>query len=328
MSTSSNESKQRFQIIAGIIIGILLIVVAVLIVNNVSKGNKNRELGMELSEAQQLNDELQVEFENALAELDKYKGENEELNLLIEQQQDELGVQRDRIQSLIQDSNDLKEARRQLTKLIAQRDQYLAELTRLKEENEMLTQENQQLSSEKANLTANLETSQAKNQELSSAKAALTSEKESLEAERKRLSRKVNKASVIKLTSINVTGQMDKGDGKWKDRNKADKINRLLICFDMEANEITEEGTEEFYVRIINPQGETLAMENLGSGVMVSSETQQKLRYTSIKEVKYDKQAGQACTAWAPGLSFQEGTYDIEIYNKGFLAGKTTYELK
>jgi type II secretory pathway pseudopilin PulG len=328
MSTSSNESKQRFQIIAGIIIGILLIVVAILIVNNFSKGKKNRQLGVELNEAQQLNDELQMEFENALAELDKYKGDNEELNLLVDQQQEELSAQRDRIEILIKDSNNLKEARRQLSKLIEQRDQYLAELTKLKEENEMLTQENQQLSSEKASLTANLESSQAKNQELSSAKAALTSEKESLEEERRRLSKKVNRASVIELSNIDVTGQINKGGGKWKDKDKADKINRLKICFDMEANDSTEEDVEQFFVRIINPQGETLAMENMGSGVMVNAQTQQKVRYTSVKEVKYNNQAGQACTTWAPGLPFQEGTYDIEIYNKGFLAGKTTYELK
>jgi hypothetical protein len=142
------------------------------------------------------------------------------------------------------------------------------------------------------------------------------------------LSEKVNRASVIQTTAIRTNGQIDKGEGKWKDNDKAKKIARLLICFDIEANPIAENSSETFYLRIINPQGETLAIENMGSGVLTRKEDNQKVRYTAVETVDYNQQESEVCMAWAPGISFQEGLYQIEVYTKGFLAGKTSYQLK
>jgi len=31
---------------------------------------------------------------------------------------------------------------------------------------------------------------------------------------------------------------------------------------------------------------------------------------------------------WEPNTEFQQGEYKVEVYNKGFLAGKGSFELK
>ncbi len=323
-----SDKNQRNLIISGVIIAILLIVIAFLVINNYSKGRENEVLTVELDEAQKLNQELETEYQNALDELEQLKGDNEQLNLVIEQQQEEITAQKERIARLISESNKLKEAKAELQKLRVQREQYVAEIERLKEENEQLQQANEELTQAKTNLEEQVASSEEEKQQLSRAKAELTTEKEKLESEKEALTKKVTFASTIKVSNIEVSPEMDKGDGKYKERRKADKVDRLKICFDVGANKVAEKGSEQFYLRIINPQGQTLAIEELGSGVMTNKATQQKVRYTSIKEVNYNQEEANTCTVWSPNVPFQEGKYDIEVYNKGYLAGRTAIELK
>jgi len=79
---------------------------------------------------------------------------------------------------------------------------------------------------------------------------------------------------------------------------------------------------------VINPTGETQALENLGSGVLVNQANSEEIKYTSLKGVKYENNAQNTCMNWQPNIPFQEGTYTVEIYNKGYLAGTTTFKLK
>ena len=122
------------------------------------------------------------------------------------------------------------------------------------------------------------------NNELSTAKAALVSEKESLENEKSALSKKVNYASVIKVADVSATGWKNKQSGKPKKKSYAKNVEYLKICFDATANEITDAGMEQFYVRIINPIGETLAVEDLGSGITTNTKTGEEIRFTKVKE--------------------------------------------
>lgn len=325
---NTGDPLKRFQITAGIILAILLIIIGILVVNTLNKDNENERLSNELEESLQISQELRVEYDSALVKLDAIELENEDLKLIISENKAMLGAQKARIESLIQNSRDLTEARIQLKALIAQKEKFLNELKKLQEENEELTTANENLNEEKKKLSSNLEESRTKNKELTSEKNKLADDKEKLTAEKDKLSEKVNRASVIQTTAIRTNGQIDKGEGKWKDNDKAKKIARLLICFDIEANPIAENSSETFYLRIINPQGETLAIENMGSGVLTRKEDNQKVRYTAVETVDYNQQESEVCMAWAPGISFQEGLYQIEVYNKGFLAGKTSYQLK
>ncbi len=324
----SKETMQRLLIIAGIAIVILLGVTIFLVVNSYQQGEKLTQQNVELNEAKQLADELELEYETALEELEQYKGENEELNMLIEQQQEEITLQKDKIASLIRDGKDLKEARRQINRLVAQRDEYLAEVQRLKEENELLAAENEQLNMEKMTLTDSLNTRKSQNEELASAKAALVSEKEQLESQNDQLARKVNIASVVKVENVEIVPEMIKKSGKVKEKKKAEKVDRIRICFEAIANKVADQGTEKFFIRIISPQGTTIAIEDLGSGVMTNNASQEKIRFTKVKEVEYANDNLDACTIWEQSNPMTEGIYEVEIYNKGYLAGTGSFKLK
>ena len=71
-----------------------------------------------------------------------------------------------------------------------------------------------------------------------------------------------------------------------------------------------------------------MAVESMGSGIFVNNATGERSRYTMIKEVDYDQDEQRLCMVWAPNTAFQEGNYEVEIYNKGHLAGNSAFRLK
>ena len=93
-------------------------------------------------------------------------------------------------------------------------------------------------------------------------------------------------------------------------------------------NEVVKPGIEQFFVRVVNPNGETLAIEDLGSGVIQHAITGEDVRYTQFAETEYNNEEQELCLLWAPSLAFQAGKYDVEVYNKGFLCGKSSFALK
>jgi len=82
------------------------------------------------------------------------------------------------------------------------------------------------------------------------------------------------------------------------------------------------------FVALITNTVSSIAVDDSGSGVFTNSASGDQLRYTMAKEFDYDQKAEQLCTTWAPGDGFGKGNYEVEIYNKGYLAGSTSFRLK
>jgi hypothetical protein len=281
-----------------------------------------------LTESERLKVELEKQYYQALQDLEKQRTDNKMLNEQIDSMKSDLKVQKDRIQRMLGDSKNLVNARKEMANLKSQVDGYLAEIGKLKTENEALVASNNTLTEEKKSLTMNLEEQKKVNDDLTNVKAVLTSEKEKLTSENTNLTKKVNIASVVKVNNIDVSGFMVKGSGKEVERNKAKRIDGIKICFDIAENNVADPGVEQFYVRIINPAGETQALENLGSGTLVNQANNEQIKYTSLKGVKYENAAQNTCMNWQPNIPFQEGKYTVEVYNKGYLAGSNTFTLK
>ena len=326
--SGSDNSKQRIIAIAAVVIIALLGVNIFLLVNKAKQARLNEGLTAQLDESEQLKAELEKQYYEALSELEGMRGSNEELNALIEQQKEDLKAQKDQIESLLRDKRNLAAARQKIKELNAQVEQYLAEINQLRSENEQLAAQNTELSEVKDSLSSELSTQLATNEELSTAQAALVSEKQALEEEASDLSYKVTMASVVKVNEFDMTGLKIRKNGKRAKKRFAKNIDELEVCFNTTVNEVAEPGVEEFFVRIVNALGETLAIENMGSGTLVNQASGEQVRYTQVKEVNYNRNANTLCMVWAPNQPFQEGEYVVEVYNKGHLAGSSTFELK
>lgn len=263
-----------------------------------------------------------------MASLEEQKGSNVELNNVIDAQKEELKVQKDKIAGLLGSSRDLKKARQEISNLNAKVSGYLSEINTLRNDKELLAAANQQLENDKATLSTKVKEVEDNVAQLSTEKAMLTSQKEELETTKQTLTKKVNIASAIRIQNVKVEGFKVRSSGKESKRSKAKNIDRLKICFDALANSVVPSGDEKFFIRIINPIGETIAVEENGGGVLKNNLTNEDVRYTKTAEIDYKNDDTNACTTWDSATDLQKGEYLVEIYNKGYLVGKSSYKLK
>mgnify|MGYP000282733000 CR=1 FL=1 len=217
----------------------------------------------ELEESFQLKAELELEYNNALSDLEDLKGINEEMDAVIKVQEEKLEEQKGKITGLLKNKSQLKKARAEIKKLKVQVEQYLAEVKDLKSQNEQLAEQNGALILDKESLTKDLQEQLSENAQLDEARAVLVSQRDNLAAT-------VHFASVIKVDDIEITGVKTRPRGKYVSRKSAKSIDQLRVCFTTDANEIVEPNLERFYVRIVNPVGETMAIEELCSGKIKS----------------------------------------------------------
>ncbi|HKK87297.1 MAG TPA: hypothetical protein VJ917_00520, partial [Saprospiraceae bacterium] len=113
-----------------------------------------------------------------------------------------------------------------------------------------------------------------------------------------------------------------RGSGKQVEKAKADKIELVEVCFNTTKNFATPKGKELFHVRIMNPEGQTLAVESTGSGTINDVVSGKKMRYTTSTTIDYQQENQQVCVDWKPNSALRAGRYEALIYNKGYLTGK------
>ncbi len=302
----------------GIALGLLLLLSIWLLVSKSRANSQLEATSIELNEQKQAFADLEVQFNEAKTQLEEQKGINAELDAKINEQLQQLEEKKNQVAGLIRENKNYKGA---MAEFNAQKTQYLTEIDQLKEQLGIVTQENTAL---KTSLTE----TQTRLEEEGSAKAALISEKTQLETERTELTKKVDIASAVKVNTITVKPVDVRKSGKEKEKASAKKVERLNICFTTEANEVVPAGEETFYFTIIDPTGATLAIEDLGSGISKEKKTDTEFRYTISQTVAYDNQPTNVCAAWQPGQNFAKGKYSVQIYNKGYLVGSSSFNLK
>lgn len=320
------KSPTRSQFNIAVIVGVFLaIAVGVLTYYNVQQNKEltayqQREndaldsIYTENAETASMRTEMESAYENAIAELESLKGTNAELNNQIEAQQKELADQKDKIAVLLKDRQQLGKARKAIDSMKVEIAGYLADIEKIKAENAELANSNQQL-------TTNLQTKEVENAQLNETKAILVSQNENL-------TRTVKIGSVIKVKDVHTDALKVRSNGKVKEKSSAKQVDQLKICFTTVANDVAQPGTEEFQVRIVNPRGETMAQEALGSGTIYDEKTGEEVRFTQTAQLDFNQDEQNVCMTWNPTGKFDSGTYNIEIYNKGHLAGKGSFKLK
>jgi regulator of replication initiation timing len=323
--TPDGNSQKRLTTIMGVAIAALLGLCVYLLVSKYNTSNRLEATTMELTQQKEAFTELDAKYNEAVTQLEQQKGINAELDAKINQQLAELEGQKNQIAGLIRDKKDYKGA---IAGLERQKNEYLAQIDELKKQVGILTESNTQLTSQNQQLSTSLTETQGKLQEESTAKAALVSEKTTLESERNQLSKKVDIASAIRVKNITTKGVDVRSNGKERTKSKAKKVDKLNICFTTEANEVVPAGEEVFYLRIVDPTGAPLIIESLGSGVAQNKRAEEEVRYTTTATCNYSNGETNVCGAWQPGQNFVKGKYAIEIYNKGYLVGTSSFNLK
>ncbi len=282
----------------------------------------------EYLELDQVNTELNFNYEAKLEELEKLRGDNTELNTKIDAQKGELAKQKRKITGLIWTEKELGKARQAMAELNSQANGYIAEISKLKQENLKLQTQNTELNAQNVTLTEEVAVNEERIADLDSAKSVLVSQKEELVMENDDLATQVDMAEAIKINYIDAKGYDVGDDGSVKAKSRAKKVELLRSCFTTETNLVTEAGEKEFFVTYIAPSGEILYVEDLGSGMLTNKLNGQKVKYTASGIIDYNNEDLKACLDWRPNFKLAKGTYQVEMYNNGFQVGKGSFVLK
>jgi myosin heavy subunit len=236
---------------------------------------------------------LETELTAVKADLDKFKGYSVELDSLLADARSQLAAKEKRIAALSKDSKKLKELQKELEELKKMRDNLLEQVDRLVQENNLLRKENQEFQATISNL----------------------------KLVKSDLEKKVESGSVLTANNVLMIGYKEKSSGKKSPTVIAKKTDLIDVCFDLMQNRIAPTGSKEVYLRIISPEGATLAIQSLGSGTFKEKESGQENLFTAKKTIEYDGTTKNHCISWKPNMPFASGKYKAEVYVDGYLAG-------
>ncbi len=310
-----------------IILGVLLLGAIALNVYLIWDRSQNKEtihtLGNTVAHGDSLNKALDTQYKEALKELEGQKTSNGELTARIEEQKAQLEAKRIEISKMIKSSGGNKQAlaaaEARISEMKSQNDGFLAEIAKLKEE--------------KAGLEKNVTDLNVKVDEhvktiveKESAIKAKSDEVEELQTQKKALDAKVEIGSVLKVTNAKVTPMRARRNGKDEDVSIAKNCEKVKVEFDVIENQVTKPGENYFLCKITNPRGETLFAEASGSG-QFKDKTGTDVRFTMFKAFNYTNDAPHIAIEWKD-KKFEPGTYNVEIYNKGYNVGKSSFTLK
>ncbi len=251
--------------------------------------------------------DVQNSFDASLARLDSMSTVNTSLQSQLADKNTEIAKTKAEIRSILNKKNataaELSRAKTLIASLNEKISSMEQEVARLTTENQTLNNDKVVLTQEKQKLTEDLTTT--------------TTAKVELE-------KKVDVASTLNASNIVITPINVKNNGKEKVSSTAKRVDKLVVSFDV-MNRIAQSGSTDVYVLVIGPDGKAI---NTGSETFTTREEGDKA-YTAKLPVDLETAKTKNVEfAFAPGSSFMQGSYTIQIYQNGFLIGQGTRELK
>jgi hypothetical protein len=254
--------------------------------------------------------DIQKSFDGSLARLDSMGTVNTSLESKLKDRNSQIAKTKNEIRSILNKKNATASELAKAKNLIADLN---GKITNMEQEVARLTQENQSLNQDKVALTAD--------------KEKLTTDLTTTTTAKVELEKKVDVASTLNASNIAITAIDVKKNGKEKVTTTAKRVDKLMISFDVN-NRIIQTGTTDVYVLVIGPDGKPISAQTLGSGTFTTREEGDKA-FTAKVPVDLETSKNKNVEfAFAPGQTFQKGSYTIQIYQNGFKIGEGTRELK
>ena len=254
--------------------------------------------------------DIQKSFDGSLARLDSLGTVNTSLENKLKDKTSEIAKTKSQIRSILNKKNATASELAKAKTLIADLN---TKITGMETEIARLTQENQSLTADKVALTAD--------------KEKLTTDLNTTTVAKQELEKKVDVASTLNASNIAITAIKIKKNGKEKITTTAKRVDKLMISFDVN-NRIIQSGMTDVYVCVIGPDGKPVTTEKLGSGTFTTREEGDK-PFTAKLPVDLETAKNKNVEfAFAPGTSFQQGNYTIQIYQNGFKIGEGVRSLK
>jgi predicted RNase H-like nuclease (RuvC/YqgF family) len=219
---------------------------------------------------------------------------------------------------------ELEEERVKIEKLIAQVEKskgdvasltrYKNDYRRLKRDMDNLMRENKDLKAKNASLTT----------ERDSTRIALEESRryaDTLVNQNTNLSKTVEKASKLTIVNLKTESFKERSSGKLVSTEKASRVDKLRISFTIAANEVAKAGNKMYYVQVIDSKNNVLGekkTESFGSYT---------LTYSFVTNAAYSNKTMNVSEVLA-GKDFVKGTYFVNVFDKDQLVANSSFTLK
>ncbi len=220
---------------------------------------------------------------------------------------DELIAERDKVIKLIAE---LDKSKGDVKSLAKYRDQYRAlekKMAGLMKEVAMLKQANADLTTERDSTVVALGRAQTFN--------------DTLVIQNENLAKAVEKGSTVSVMNLRTQGIKERNSGKQIVTDKARRADKLKVCFSLAANTLAKSGSRNYYIQIIDSKNNVLGEKKTETFGEMS------LTYSFITTVPYENKSVDVCELIA-GSDFEKGTYFVNIFDKGTLVSKTSFDLR
>ncbi len=263
-------------------------------------------------EKENLNNEYQsvmAELDEKKADLEKLRGQNDEMDKKIDEQQKMIDDEKAQLEEQYKQNTitaaELSAARKKIN-------EYQVSIANLQQRVTEVEGQNKQLSYEKdsfyTGLTAEKEVT-----------AKLTTVADSL-------GRKVDAGSLLQIAKVNVEAIKKKNNGDEVVVEKLKSMDMLKVSFETGINKVIDPGSLNLYVRIINPRGETIAVDEQGSGVIPETASDKPVKYTKKQTIQYNQTNKKVVFYWTRYIT-DPGLYRVEVYQSGKVIGKGSVRL-
>lgn len=290
---------------------IVIIVVVILLLLIAFMGylylNKTSEVEGLVIEKEQIRNDLQSELDALLLDHNQIKKEYGILSDTLASRDSLIQANAKEIKNLLNYKWDYYQIKKKLDQLREVAKGYVKQM-------DSLYTVNQELKEENTRIRESFQMEQNKNTEL---------KEEKLELEEI-----VENASRIRVYNIQSTGIRQRGSNQ-KETDKANRTDRVRVCFTLGENKLVDAGKKSIFVRIARPDKVILAIDKTDD---YTFEYQgEKLQYSITRDIKYTGESKDICVYWNKATSEQEamkGRYHVSVYMDNEVIGESYFELR
>ena len=284
-----------------VIAGLLGVVLLGTIIYTVSLYQDKKKTTQALTNEKQL---VVEDLSNLKSEYDKAILESNATNEELVAARDNIAKYIDSVQGMKADIATLSRYRRQVNVLKDEREQLLKQV-------DSLTRSNSLLAMQRDSTFVELEKQTVFN--------------DSLIVQNTQLADAVERGSSLNLTTISVDAVRERNNGKMVSTSRAKSTDKFKVCFTVADNVIAEAGDREFFIEVLDPQGNVL-----GDSFTKTTDEGASITYSKGTNFYYENSNLDVCDYInKPADEFAKGNYMVNVYDSNLrLLGTSKFELK
>ncbi|MGB6083090.1 hypothetical protein [Moheibacter sp.] len=313
METNENQTydqpkKTKEYIIIGVLAALLLGSIGYNFYQHQNNKSEMDLMEIDLKDTEQAKIILQNQLDSLTEQFELSRVDLEVKDSLLSKRDAEIFDKQKEIQNILNKSNvsesELKQARRMINALNADIARFKQEIAVLQQKNDSLIVVNDTLryNSFKLGEKANIQ-------------------KQKAEATEKKM------RSTFSVSNYQITGLRVRNSGKEVETDKAKRIDKLRVSFDLDPNEFAESGEQEIYIAIYKPDG-TLGKFTDASPGQLETWSLGSVEYSDKVAFDYTKGTKQNVTFDWEEYDFPKGTYKIDLYQNGLKIGQKSLSLR